>query len=132
VKVATDVPFAALATVASMHVPHSSSAISASFPASGPPLPRAPSLGFMGTNSFTFGGAAPTPRGLQGFLPGSILTHLGNLSAAQLVQEFKLIAFDPPTSKIGVWRIEPSNHYALLGLIDGPIVTVAAEQAKLN
>ena len=26
----------------------------------------------------------------------------------------------PNTSKIGVWRIEPSGHYALMGLMDDP------------
>ena len=38
----------------------------------------------------------------------------------------------PNTSKIGVWRIEPDNHYALMGLMDDPLVTAAAEQAKNN
>ena len=38
----------------------------------------------------------------------------------------------PNTSKIGVWRIEPSGHYALMGLMDDPIVTARAEQAKRN
>lgn len=38
----------------------------------------------------------------------------------------------PKTSKIGVWRIEPSGHSALMGLMDDPIVTAAAEQAKNN
>ena len=36
------------------------------------------------------------------------------------------------TPKIGVWRIDPTGHYALMGLMDDPIVTAAAEQAKLN
>ena len=36
----------------------------------------------------------------------------------------------PNTSKIGVWRIEPSGRYALMGLMDDPIVTAAAEQAR--
>ena len=38
----------------------------------------------------------------------------------------------PNTSKVGVWRIDPSGHYALMGLMDDPIVTAAAEQAKSN
>ena len=38
----------------------------------------------------------------------------------------------PDTSKIGVWRIEPSGHYTLQGLADDPIATAAAEQAKSN
>lgn len=38
----------------------------------------------------------------------------------------------PNTSKVGVWRIDPSNHYALMGLMDDPLVTAAAEQAKNN
>ena len=38
----------------------------------------------------------------------------------------------PNTAKIGVWRIEPSGHHALMGLMDDPIVTAAAEQAKSN
>ena len=38
----------------------------------------------------------------------------------------------PNTAKIGVWRIEPSGHYALMGLMDDPFVTAAAEQAKNN
>jgi hypothetical protein len=38
----------------------------------------------------------------------------------------------PNTSKIGVWRIGPSSHYDLLGLLDDPIVTAAAEQGKNN
>jgi hypothetical protein len=37
----------------------------------------------------------------------------------------------PNTSKIGVWRIQPSNHYILIGLGDDPFATTAA-QAKLN
>ena len=38
----------------------------------------------------------------------------------------------PNTSKIGVWRIDTSGHYALMGLMDDPLVTAAAEQAKNN
>ena len=38
----------------------------------------------------------------------------------------------PNTSKLGVWRIEPSGRYALQGLMDDPTVTVAAERAKKN
>jgi hypothetical protein len=33
---------------------------------------------------------------------------------------------------VGVWRIEPSGHYELKGLMDDPIVTAAAEQASRN
>ena len=36
----------------------------------------------------------------------------------------------PNTSKIGVWRIEPSGQYVLMGVMDDPIVKAAAEQAK--
>jgi hypothetical protein len=38
----------------------------------------------------------------------------------------------PNTSKIGVWRIDPDNRYALVGLGDDPIAKAAAEQAKDN
>ena len=38
----------------------------------------------------------------------------------------------PNTPKIGVWRIEPDNHYTLVALADDPIVKAAAEQAKNN
>lgn len=38
----------------------------------------------------------------------------------------------PNTLKIGVWRIDPSGHYALQGLMDDPIATAAAEPAKRN
>ena len=38
----------------------------------------------------------------------------------------------PNTSKIGVWRIDPTNHYALIGLTDDPLAKAAAEQAKNN
>ena len=36
------------------------------------------------------------------------------------------------TDKIGVYRIEPDNHYELKGLADDPIATAAAERAKRN
>ena len=35
----------------------------------------------------------------------------------------------PNTTKIGVWRIDTTGHYVLMGLMDDPVVT-AAEQAK--
>jgi hypothetical protein len=38
----------------------------------------------------------------------------------------------PNTSKIGVWRIEADNRFNLIGLMDDPIATAAAEQAKRN
>ena len=38
----------------------------------------------------------------------------------------------PNTTKVGVWRIEPSGYYALMGLMDDPIVTAVAEQARNN
>ena len=38
----------------------------------------------------------------------------------------------PNTAKIGVWRIEPSGHYALMGLMDDPLVKAAAKQAPNN
>ena len=38
----------------------------------------------------------------------------------------------PNTSKIGVWRIDPSGHYALVGLADDPIANAAGEQARNN
>jgi hypothetical protein len=38
----------------------------------------------------------------------------------------------PNTAKIGVWRIDPTSHYVLVGLMDDPIVTAAAEQARKN
>jgi hypothetical protein len=37
----------------------------------------------------------------------------------------------PKTSKIGVWRIDTTGHYVLVGLADDPIAK-AAEQAKFN
>jgi hypothetical protein len=43
-----------------------------------------------------------------------------------------LTAPNPNTSKVGVWRIEPSGRCALMGLMDDPIVTAAAEQAPFN
>jgi hypothetical protein len=36
----------------------------------------------------------------------------------------------PNTSKIGVWRIDPSGHYVLPGLAEDPIAMAAAEQAR--
>jgi hypothetical protein len=38
----------------------------------------------------------------------------------------------PKTSKIGVWWIDTDNRYNLIGLMDDPIATAAAEQAKLD
>ena len=38
----------------------------------------------------------------------------------------------PNTAKVGVWRIDPSGHYALMGLMDDPIATAETEQAKNN
>ena len=38
----------------------------------------------------------------------------------------------PNTSKIGVWRIDPSGHYVLMGLMDDPLARAAAEQARHN
>ena len=38
----------------------------------------------------------------------------------------------PNTATIGVWRIEPSGHYVLMGLMDDPTVMAAGEQAKNN
>ena len=38
----------------------------------------------------------------------------------------------PNTSKIGVWRIDPSGVYVLMGLMDDPLAMAAAEQAKNN
>ncbi len=38
----------------------------------------------------------------------------------------------PNSGKIGVWRIKPDGHYELKGLMDDPVVTPAAEQAKRN
>jgi hypothetical protein len=46
--------------------------------------------------------------------------------------DLDLTAPIPNTATIGVWRIDPSGHYALMGLMDDPLVTVAAEQAKNN
>ena len=37
----------------------------------------------------------------------------------------------PNTSKIGVWRIDTSNRYKLVGLADDPLAK-AAEQAPRN
>ena len=38
----------------------------------------------------------------------------------------------PNTPKIGVWRIEPSNHHTLMGTGDDPFATAAAEPAPNN
>jgi hypothetical protein len=38
----------------------------------------------------------------------------------------------PNTKLIGVWRIDPSGVYVLMGLMDDPFATAAAEQAKNN
>ena len=38
----------------------------------------------------------------------------------------------PSTAQIGVWRIDPSGHYVLMGLMEDALVTAAAEQAKNN
>jgi len=38
----------------------------------------------------------------------------------------------PNTTAIGVWRIEPDNHYEIKGLMEDPIVTAAADQAPRN
>jgi hypothetical protein len=37
----------------------------------------------------------------------------------------------PNTAKIGVWRIDASGVYVLMGLMDDPLAT-PAEQARLN
>ena len=38
----------------------------------------------------------------------------------------------PNTIKIGVYRIQPDNHFTLVGLADDPIAKAAAEQARRN
>jgi hypothetical protein len=38
----------------------------------------------------------------------------------------------PNTSQIGVWRINPSGHYVLVGLMDDPFAATAAQQAPFN
>ena len=43
-----------------------------------------------------------------------------------------LTASIPNTRKVGVWRIDTSGHYALMGLMEDPIVTAAGEQARNN
>ena len=43
-----------------------------------------------------------------------------------------LTAAIPKTSKVGVWRIDTTGVYVLMGLLDDPVVTAAAEQAKRN
>ena len=36
----------------------------------------------------------------------------------------------PNTSKVGVWRIDTTNHYVLKGLAEDPLASAAAEQAR--
>jgi hypothetical protein len=36
----------------------------------------------------------------------------------------------PNTTLVGVWRIDPCGVYVLMGLMDDPIATAAAEQAR--
>jgi hypothetical protein len=36
----------------------------------------------------------------------------------------------PNTAAVGVWRIEPDGHHELKGLVEDPVVTAAAEQAR--
>jgi hypothetical protein len=38
----------------------------------------------------------------------------------------------PNTSKIGVWRIDTAGTSTLMGTMDDPVVTAAAEQARKN
>jgi hypothetical protein len=38
----------------------------------------------------------------------------------------------PNTTKIGVWRIEPSGRYTLKGLAEDPIAAAASDQARNN
>jgi hypothetical protein len=38
----------------------------------------------------------------------------------------------PNTSKIGIWRIDPSGVYVLMGIGDDPLATAAAKQAPNN
>jgi hypothetical protein len=38
----------------------------------------------------------------------------------------------PNTKLIGVWRIDPTGHNVLMGLMDDPIATAAAEAAPNN
>ena len=38
----------------------------------------------------------------------------------------------PNTQKIGVWRIDTTGHYVLVGIGDDPLAAAAAEQAPLN
>ncbi len=38
----------------------------------------------------------------------------------------------PNTSKLGVWRIDTTGHYVLMGLMDDPLAKAAGEQAPLN
>jgi len=36
------------------------------------------------------------------------------------------------TSKIGVWRIDTTGHYVVMGIADDPLAAAAAEQAPNN
>jgi hypothetical protein len=38
----------------------------------------------------------------------------------------------PNTAKVGVWRIDPTGRYVLVGMGDDPLATAAARQAPLN
>jgi hypothetical protein len=38
----------------------------------------------------------------------------------------------PNTARIGVWRVEPTGHWELKGLMDDPIAAAAADQAPRN
>ena len=38
----------------------------------------------------------------------------------------------PNTTLVGVWRIDTENRYTLVGLMEDPIATAGAEQAKRN
>ena len=38
----------------------------------------------------------------------------------------------PNTTLVGVYRIDPDNHYELVGLADDPIATEAADQGPRN
>jgi len=41
----------------------------------------------------------------------------------------EMVGSIPETGIVGVWRVEPDNHYKLVGLIDDPAI---AMQAALN
>ena len=38
----------------------------------------------------------------------------------------------PNTAKVGVWRIDPTGRYVLVGMADDPLAKAAAEQAPNN